>query len=547
MKDLEPILKIAQKIGLTDEDLELYGKYMAKVSLEAIKKYKNNKDGKLIVVTAMTPTPAGEGKTTTSIGLVQGMTKLGKKTMLAIREPSLGPVFGIKGGATGGGKAMVEPMEEINLHFTGDFHAITSAHNLLSAMINNHIYFRNEPRIDQRKITWRRLIDMNDRSLRHIIVGLGESNGVIVEEGFDITPASEIMAIMALAENYKDLKSRLGNILVGYSEKKEPIFARDLKADGAMAALLKNALKPNLVQTIEHVPVFVHIGPFGNIAHGTNSVIADHIGIKLVDYFVTETGFGSDLGFQKFVDVVSRASNLKISVVVLVASIRALKMHGGVQKEDLKLENVAALQKGFENLQKHITNIRNYGLPLVVAINKFVSDTDSEIKALESLLKTMNVSYSLSTSFEDGGNGAVDLAKKVIEEIDAHPDPKVNYTYSLDDPLETRIYNIATKIYGAKDVIYTKDAINDLKLIKKNGFDKFHVIMAKTQNSLSDDPKLVGAPKDFTVTVRELRVLSGAGFIVVILGEIMTMPGLPKEPAAVNVTLTDDGEIKGLF
>ncbi len=547
MKDLEPILKIAQKIGLTEEDLELYGKYMAKVSLDVIKKYKNNKDGKLIVVTAMTPTPAGEGKTTTSIGLVQGMTKLGKKTMLAIREPSLGPVFGVKGGATGGGKAMVEPMEEINLHFTGDFHAITSAHNLLSAMINNHIYFRNEPRIDPRKISWRRLIDMNDRSLRHIIVGLGESNGVIVEDGFDITPASEIMAIMALAENYKDLKSRLGNILVGYTEKKEPIFARDLKADGAMAALLKNALKPNLVQTTEHVPVFVHIGPFGNIAHGTNSVIADHMGIKLVDYFVTETGFGSDLGFQKFVDVISRASNLKISVVVLVASIRALKMHGGVQKEDLKLENVAALQKGFENLQKHITNIRNYGLPLVVAINKFGSDTDAEIKALESLLKSMNVSYSLSTGFEDGGNGTVDLAKKVIEEIDTHPDPKVNFTYSLEDPLETRIYNIATKIYGAKDVIYTKDAINDLKLIKKNGFDKFHVIMAKTQNSLSDDPKLFGAPKDFTVTVRELRVLSGAGFIVVILGEIMTMPGLPKEPSAVNVTLTDDGEIKGLF
>ncbi len=547
MKDLEPILKIAQKIGLTEEDLELYGKYMAKVSLDVIKKYKNNKDGKLIVVTAMTPTPAGEGKTTTSIGLVQGMTKLGKKTMLAIREPSLGPVFGVKGGATGGGKAMVEPMEEINLHFTGDFHAITSAHNLLSAMINNHIYFRNEPRIDPRKISWRRLIDMNDRSLRHIIVGLGESNGVIVEDGFDITPASEIMAIMALAENYKDLKSRLGNILVGYTEKKEPIFARDLKADGAMAALLKNALKPNLVQTTEHVPVFVHIGPFGNIAHGTNSVIADHMGIKLVDYFVTETGFGSDLGFQKFVDVISRASNLKISVVVLVASIRALKMHGGVQKEDLKLENVAALQKGFENLQKHITNIRNYGLPLVVAINKFGSDTDAEIKALESLLKSMNVSYSLSTGFEDGGNGTVDLAKKVIEEIDTHPDPKVNFTYSLEDPLETRIYNIATKIYGAKDVIYTKDAINDLKLIKKNGFDKFHVIMAKTQNSLSDDPKLFGAPKDFTVTVRELRVLSGAGFIVAILGEIMTMPGLPKEPSAVNVTLTDDGEIKGLF
>lgn len=547
MKDLEPILKIAQKIGLTEEDLELYGKYMAKVSLDVIKKYKNNKDGKLIVVTAMTPTPAGEGKTTTSIGLVQGMTKLGKKTMLAIREPSLGPVFGVKGGATGGGKAMVEPMEEINLHFTGDFHAITSAHNLLSAMINNHIYFRNEPRIDPRKISWRRLIDMNDRSLRHIIVGLGESNGVIVEDGFDITPASEIMAIMALAENYKDLKSRLGNILVGYTEKKEPIFARDLKADGAMAALLKNALKPNLVQTTEHVPVFVHIGPFGNIAHGTNSVIADHMGIKLVDYFVTETGFGSDLGFQKFVDVISRASNLKISVVVLVASIRALKMHGGVQKEDLKLENVAALQKGFENLQKHITNIRNYGLPLVVAINKFGSDTDAEIKALESLLKSMNVSYSLSTGFEDGGNGTLDLAKKVIEEIDTHPDPKVNFTYSLEDPLETRIYNIATKIYGAKDVIYTKDAINDLKLIKKNGFDKFHVIMAKTQNSLSDDPKLFGAPKDFTVTVRELRVLSGAGFIVAILGEIMTMPGLPKEPSAVNVTLTDDGEIKGLF
>lgn len=547
MKDLEPILKIAQKVGLSDEDIEHYGKYMAKVSLEVLEKYKDNKDGKLILVTAMTPTSAGEGKTTTAIGLVQGLVKLGKKTMLALREPSLGPVFGIKGGATGGGKAMVEPMEEINLHFTGDFHAVSSAHNLLSAMINNHIYFKNDPKIDHRKISWRRVIDMNDRSLRHIIVGVGESNGVLVEDGFDITPASEIMAIMALSENYRDLKARVGNILVGYDEKKEPIFARDLKADGAMAALLKNALKPNLVQSTEHVPVFVHIGPFANIAHGTNSVIADRIGLKLADYFVTETGFGSDLGFQKFVDVISRAKNLKISVVVLVASIRALKMHGGVQKENLKLENVAALQKGFENLRKHITNIRNYGLPLVVAINKFGSDTDLEIEALETLLKSMNVTYSLNTCFQDGGTGAIDLAKKVIKEIDLHPDPKVNYTYFPDDPLETRIYNIATKIYGAKDVVYTKEAINDLKVIKKNGFDKLHVTMAKTQNSLTDDPKLLGAPKDFTVTVRELRVLSGAEFIVVILGEIMTMPGLPKEPSAVNVTLTDEGEIKGLF
>ena len=547
MKELEPISKIAQKVGLSDEDIEHYGRYMAKVSLEVLEKYKEKKDGKLILVTAMTPTSAGEGKTTTAIGLVQALTKLGKKTMLGLREPSLGPVFGVKGGATGGGKAMVEPMEEINLHFTGDFHAVSSAHNLLSAMVNNHIYFKNDPKIDSRKISWRRVIDMNDRSLRQIIVGLGESNGVIVEDGFDITPASEIMAIMALSENYKDLKTRLGNILVGYGEKKEPIFARDLKADGAMAALLKNALKPNLVQATEHAPVFVHIGPFANIAHGTNSIIADRIGLKLVDYFITETGFGSDLGFQKFADVISRAKNLKISVVVLVASIRALKMHGGVQKEDLKLESVAALQKGFENLKKHITNIRNYQLPLVVAINKFVTDTNSEIEALETLLKGMNVTYSLNTGFEDGGAGTIDLANKVIKEIDTHPDPKINYTYSLDDSLETKIYNISTKIYGAKDVIYTKEAANDLKAIKKNSFDKLHVIMAKTQNSLSDDTKLLGAPKDFTITVRELRVLSGAGFIVVILGEIMTMPGLPKEPAAVNVTLTDDGEIKGLF
>ncbi|MEM2268268.1 MAG: formate--tetrahydrofolate ligase [Thermoplasmata archaeon] len=540
---MKPIKDVAISLGLNEEDIELYGKYMAKVSLDVLKKVK--KKSKMIVVTALTPTPAGEGKTTTSIGLTMAINRLGKKSVLALREPSLGPVFGIKGGATGGGKATVQPMEEINLHFTGDFHAISSAHNLLSAMINNHIYYNLKPEIDPKKVVWRRTIDMNDRALRNIIVGIGKGNGVMYEDGFDIVPASEIMAIMALSLDYKDMKSRLEKIIVGFTRDRKPVYAKDIKASGAMAALLKNALKPNLVQTSENTPVFVHIGPFGNIAHGTNSIVADKMGLGLSDYFVTETGFGSDLGAEKFFDIVTRLGNFAPNAVVVVASLRAIKHHGGAK--DITLEDVDAVKIGFENLRFHINNVRKFGVEPVVAINRFKNDTQAEINALEKLLEEEKVEWALSEVFEKGGEGGIELAEKVIKVADAHPDVKINYVYELNDPVEVKIEKIAKRVYGAKEVVYTKDALDDLKLVKKIGMDNAFICMAKTQASISDDPKLLNTPKDFTVTIREVRFSSGSGFVVPILGEIMTMPGLSKEPAAYNVDLTDDGKIVGLF
>jgi len=545
MLELKRITEIAKIAGIEEEYLEPYGKYMAKVNLDLLEKLQNKKKGRLILVTALTPTPAGEGKTTTSIGLSMAINRLGKKSILALREPSLGPVFGVKGGATGGGKSTVQPMEEINLHFTGDFHAVSASHNLLSAMINNHIYQGNLPDIDPRKINWRRTIDMNDRSLRHIIVGLGKGNGVIYEDGFDIVPASEIMAILALSENYKDLKSRLEKVLVGFSKDKKPVYAKDIKASGSMAALLKNALKPNLVQTVENTPVFVHIGPFGNIAHGTNSIVADKIGLHLSDYFVTEAGFGSDLGAEKFFDIVTRIGKFVPNTTVIVASLRAIKHHGGVK--DVGVEDVNAVRKGFENLKFHINNVKKFGIPPVVAINKFKSDTDKEISTLMELLDNEKVPWALSEVFEKGGEGGIELAKKVMKAADENPEPKINYMYEITDPVEIKIEKIAKNVYGAKEVIFTKDAMDDIKLIKKIGMDNAFVCMAKTQSSISDDPKMINVPKDFSVTVREVRISSGAGFVVPILGEIMTMPGLSKEPAAYNIDLTDNGRIVGLF
>ncbi|MDP8011652.1 MAG: formate--tetrahydrofolate ligase [Thermoplasmata archaeon] len=545
MVELKKITEIAKMSGIDEEYLEPYGKYMAKVSMDILEKIQNKRKGKMILVTALTPTPAGEGKTTTSIGLSMAINRLGKKSLIALREPSLGPVFGVKGGATGGGKSTVQPMEEINLHFTGDFHAIASAHNLLSAMINNHIYQGNLPDIDPRKINWRRTIDMNDRSLRQIIVGLGKGNGVIYEDGFDIVPASEIMAILALSENYKDLKSRLERILVGFSKDRKPVYAKDIKASGSMAALLKNALKPNLVQTSENTPAFVHIGPFGNIAHGHNSILADKIALPLSDYFVTEAGFGSDLGAEKFFDIVSRIGNFAPNAAVIVASLRAIKHHGGAK--DVAIENIDAVKKGFENLRFHINNVKKFGVPAVVAINKFKSDTEREISTLMELLDEEKVPWALSEVFEKGGEGGIELAKKVMKAADENTDPIINYTYEINEPVEVKIEKIAKRVYGARDVIFTKDALDDLKLIKKIGMDNAFVCMAKTQSSISDDPKAINVPKDFTVTVREIRISSGAGFVVPILGEIMTMPGLSKEPAAYNIDLTEDGRIVGLF
>jgi formate--tetrahydrofolate ligase len=543
--ELKPIIEIAKMAGLEENDIELYGKYMAKVSLDVLKRVEKKKKGKMILVTALTPTPAGEGKTTTSIGLTMAINKIGKKSILALREPSLGPVFGIKGGATGGGKSTVQPMEEINLHFTGDFHAISSAHNLLSAMINNHIYYNLKPEIDPKKVVWRRTIDMNDRALRQIIVGIGKGNGVMYEDGFDIVPASEIMAIMALSLDYKDMKSRLEKIIVGFTRDRTPVYAKDIRASGAMAALLRNALKPNLVQTSENTPVFVHIGPFGNIAHGTNSIVADKIGLGLSDYFVVETGFGSDLGAEKFFDIVTRIGNFAPNAAVVVASLRAIKHHGGAK--DVTIEDVDSVRRGFENLRFHINNVRKFGVEPVVAINRFKSDTNAEIRALEEMLENEKVEWALSEVFEKGSEGGIELAEKVIKVADSHPDVKINYVYEINDPVQVKIEKIARNVYGAKEVVFTKDALDDLKLIKKIGMDNAFVCMAKTQASISDDPKALNAPKDFTVTVREIRISSGSGFVVPILGEIMTMPGLSKEPAAYNIDLTDDGKIVGLF
>ncbi len=540
---LKDIYSVAEYAGIDKSYIEPYGKFMAKISLDVLKETKN-KRAKVILVSAITPTPAGEGKTTTSIGLTMSINKLGYKSLLAIRQPSLGPIFGVKGGATGGGLSTVEPSQDINFHFTGDFHAIESAHNLLSAMINNHIYYNLSPNIDPKKVLWRRTIDMNDRSLRQIIVGLGKGNGVMYEDGFDIVPASEVMSVTGLSQSYKELKERLGKILVGFTKENEPVYAKDVKAEGAMAALLKNALKPNLVQTSENTPALVHMGPFGNIALGTNSLIADKIGISFSDYFVTEAGFGTELGAEKFFNIVSRIGGFAPSVTVVVASIRALKHHGGAKK--LETENLDALEKGFENLKYHVMNIKNFGVNAIVAVNKFPTDTSKEIELLEKLMDSEKIEWALSEVYEKGSLGGLDLAERVVKEADRNSNPNINYTYDVDDPINVKIEKIAKQVYGARSVNYTKEALDDLKRIERLGLDKLFVCMAKTQLSISDDPKLLNVPKDFDITVREIRIMSGAGYVVPILGEIITMPGLPKEPAAYRIDLTEDGNIVGM-
>ncbi len=543
-KDLKDISEIASKLGLSENEYEKYGNYMAKVSLDVLKRVQKNKRGKLILVTAMNPTKEGEGKTTTTIGLGQAFGKLGKKTVIALREPSLGPCFGVKGGATGGGKAKVEPSDNINLSFTGDFPAVTAAHNLLSALVNNHIYHGNKLRIDPRRVLFPRAIDMNDRSLREIIVGSGNSDtGVMMKDKFVITPASEIMAIMGLSSGYADMKARLSKILVGYNYDGKPVFSGDIKAQGAMAALLRDALKPNIVQTTEGLPAFIHIGPFGNIAHGTSSIIADRMALGLADYVLTEAGFGSELGGQKFLDMVSVIADLPIDAVVLVATIRSMKLNGGA-KESSK-EDLAALERGAQNVLKHVDSLRNYGFDPVVALNRFPTDTPAEIARIEELLKEKNVNWSLSEVFAKGGEGGKDLAEKVLKALDKKY--TIKRTYNVEDPVKEKIIAIAKRVYGASDVVFEKKAERDLKNIESMGLGKVHVCMAKTQYSVTDDPKLMGWPKNFTVTVKSVAISSGAGFAVPLLGDIMTMPGLPTAPAAEGVDLTDDGEITGLF
>ena len=543
---MEPIDAIAAKLGISEDDLEHYGKYKAKVSFELWDKIKGNADGKLILVTAITPTPAGEGKTTTSVGLAQGLAKLGKKVSLALREPSLGPVFGVKGGAAGGGYSQVVPMEDINIHFTGDIHAITAAHNLLAAMIDNSLQQGNELNIDPRRIVFRRVMDMNDRSLRNIVIGLGgKPNGVPRENGFDITVASEVMAILCLSSGIMDLKERLSRIIVAYTYDDKPLTAGDLSAQGAMAMLLKDALKPNLVQTLEGVPAFIHGGPFANIAHGCNSVMATKYGLKLADYFVTEAGFAADLGAEKFFDIKCRLAGLRPSAVVIVATVRALKMHGGVAKEKLGEINMEALAAGTANLEKHIENVKGFGLPVVVAINAFPTDTAEELQLVEEKCHALGAPVSLSEGWAKGGEGTTDLARKVVEACE-RPN---TFHYLYDEALspKEKMRAIATEIYGADDVAFTAQAEKDLKTVSALGLDKLLICMAKTQASLSDDPTVKGRPRGFTVTVREVRVAAGAGFLVAVTGNIMTMPGLPKKPSALAIDVDEKGRISGLF
>ena len=541
-----PITEIAKMAGVDDKYLEQYGKYKAKVDYNILNDVKRP-DGKLVLVTAINPTPAGEGKTTTTVGLADGMKKLGKNVLVALREPSLGPVFGVKGGAAGGGYAQVVPMEDINLHFTGDFHAIGAANNLLAAMLDIHIYQGNKLNIDPRRITWRRCVDMNDRQLRFVVDGLGgRVNGVPREDGYDITVASEIMAVLCLASDITDLKARLGRIIVGYTYDEKPVTAADLNAQGAMAALLKDALKPNLVQTLEHTPAFVHGGPFANIAHGCNSVTATKIARRLADYTITEAGFGADLGAEKFLDIKCRMAGLKPSAVVVVATVRALKYNGGVPKADLGNENLEALEKGLPNLLKHVSNITNvYKLPCVVAINRFPLDTEAELKLVEDKCKELGVNVALSEVWAKGGEGGIELAKEVIRLCDQPND--FTFAYDLDMSIKEKIEAIVTKVYGGKDVNFTANAEKQIKTLTDLGFDKMPICMAKTQYSLTDDATKLGAPTGFTVTVRNIKVSAGAGFLVALTGEIMTMPGLPKVPAAERIDVDETGKISGLF
>lgn len=542
-----PITEVAAKLGIGEEDIELYGRYKAKLSMDLIKRVQDKPDGKLILVTAITPTPAGEGKSTTTVGLAQGLAKIGQKVIVALREPSLGPCMGIKGGAAGGGYSQVVPMEDINLHFTGDFHAITSAHMLLAAMLDNHIQQGNALNIDPRRIVWKRVVDMNDRELRNIVVGLGgKAHGVPRQDGFDITVASEVMAILCLATGLHDLKERLSKIIVAYDYSGNPITAGILKAQGAMAALLKDAVKPNLVQTLENVPAIIHGGPFANIAHGCNSVMATKTALKLADYTITEAGFGADLGAEKFFDIKCRYAGLKPDAVVLVATVRALKMHGGVPKTDLATPDVEAVKRGIVNLEKHIENIKQYGLPLVVAINAFAQDTPEELEAIRSHCAAHGVNVALSEVFAKGGEGGIELAKEVVAlATSGKADFKLLYGEELS--LKEKIETIAKKIYGAVGVNYTKEANNALKDFEKMGYGHLPVCMAKTQYSFSDDPALLGRPEGFEITIKNCRIAAGAGFVVVLTGDIMTMPGLPKVPAAEKIDVSDDGVISGLF
>ena len=544
---MKPIKEVAEKLGIAEDALSLYGNYKAKISAGQLEALKDKPDGKLILVTAISPTPAGEGKTTTSVGLVDALAAIGKKAVIALREPSLGPVFGIKGGAAGGGHAQVVPMEDINLHFTGDFHAIGVANNLLAALIDNHIHHGNALGIDSRRITWKRAVDMNDRQLRHIVDGLqGKVNGVPREDGFDITVASEVMAILCLSENITDLKNRLEKIIIGYSFEGKPVTAKDLKAGGAMAAVLKDAIHPNLVQTLEHTPALIHGGPFANIAHGCNSVLATKLALKYADYAVTEAGFGADLGAEKFIDIKCRTSGLRPSAVVLVATIRALKMHGGVAKSDLAEENVQAVVDGLPNLEKHLENIQDvYGLTAVVAINKFPLDTEAELQAVYDACQKRGVDVVISDVWANGGAGGKELAEKVVELADG--DNHFQFVYNEEDSIETKLNKIVTKVYGGKGVRLTPAAKRELKELEELGFSNYPICMAKTQYSFSDDAKKLGAPKDFVVTISQLKVSAGAGFIVALTGAIMTMPGLPKRPAALNMDVAADGTAIGLF
>ena len=544
---MQKITDVAAKLGISEDDIELYGKYKAKLSYDLIRRVKDKKDGKLILVTAITPTPAGEGKSTTTVGLAQGLAKLGKKVIVALREPSLGPCMGIKGGAAGGGYSQVVPMEDINLHFTGDFHAITSAHMLLAAMLDNHIQQGNALNIDPRRIAWKRVVDMNDRELRNIVVGLGgKAHGVPRQDGFDITVASEVMAILCLASSLHDLKERLAKIIVAYDYNGNPVTAGQIKAQGAMAALLKDAVKPNLVQTLENVPAIIHGGPFANIAHGCNSVMATQTGLKLADYTITEAGFGADLGAEKFFDIKCRYASLKPDAAVIVATVRALKMHGGVPKTELKTPNVEAVKKGLVNLEKHIENVKKFGVPCVVAINIFSQDTAEELEAVREHCAKHGVNVALSDVFAKGGEGGIDLAKEVIALADSG-ESKFAPIYPLDMSLKGKIETIAKEIYGADGVNYTKEADKALKEFEELGYGNLPICMAKTQYSFSDDPALLGRPSGFKITIRNCRIAAGAGFIVVLTGDVMTMPGLPKVPAAEKIDVTDDGVISGLF
>ena len=540
--NLENILDIAKKTNIDENDVELYGKYKAKIS--NFEKYNKNSKGKLVLVTAMSPTPLGEGKTTLSIAIADGLRKIGKKSILALREPSLGPVFGMKGGATGGGHAQVAPMEDINLHFTGDIHAITSANNLLSAMIDNHIYYGNKLQIE--KVVWKRCVDLNDRQLRKIQTGLsGESKIVPREDGFDISVASEIMAIVCLSENIEELKQRLGNIIIGYNKKEEPIFSKDLKAEGAMAVLLKDAIKPNLVQTLEHTPAIIHGGPFANIAHGCNSVIATKLGMELAEYTVTEAGFGADLGAEKFIDIKCRKAQIKPDVVICVATIKALKYHGGVPKEEILNENIEALKKGMKNLYKHIDNLKNiFGQNVIVAINKFNTDTGVELNYLKEELSKRNIKVSIVESWAKGGNGAIDIAQKIVNMPESQT---IKYCYDLNDSIVDKVRKVAQNVYGAENVIFSDETMKKVEKIEKLGYGNLPICIAKTQYSFSDNAKNIECAEKFNININDVELKAGAGFIVIYTGKIMTMPGLPQTPAAENIDISNDGEISGIF